>query len=246
MIRILWNVFVIFLVLHLLAIVAFAGWLRASGRLDRARMQQVVAMFEPTISAEQTRLEEQDQDAQRQEKKDRELALLKESAKPPTTVDQRLRQGREGDALAQQKLELTRLAVASLLKNMENAKREVASQRAQLKQAREAFDKSMDKRLKLLKDENFKQVVGVYEALKADQVKSIFIELIGQGKEDQVIEYLAAMEQRKSAKVLSAFESPEDLIVATRLIQGLRKRNLPLPPDAPEAVGAAKGKGGST
>lgn len=246
MIRVLWNVFVIFLFLHLLALVAFAGWLRTSGRLDRARLKQVVAMFEPTIAAEQMRLEDEEQEAQRQEQKDKELALLKESANSPTTVDQRLRQGREGNALALQKLEFTKLAVASLLKNSQNVKSEVASQRALLAKERETFEKSMDKRLKLLKDENFQQVIGLYESLKPDQVKSIFLQLIGQGKEEQVIEYLAAMAQRKSAKVLSAFESPEDLIVATRLIQGLRKRGLPLPPDAPEVAGSVKGKGGST
>ena len=235
MIRTLWNVFALLLLIHLLATAGFVLWLRGSGRLDQARLSQVVALFKTTIADEQAAQEAARQEELEQQQQRGELARLEEVADGPTTVGDRLRNRQEDDEVALQKLEMTERAMAILRKNIENAGSDLARQQAAAEQERRAFEQRMAARLEVLADENFQQAVSVYESLKPDQAKAMLLELIEQGEEDQVIEYLAAMQLRKSAKVLSQFEAGAEAKVASRLIEGLRLRGLE-PTAAPTQV----------
>ena len=224
--KVLWNVIAVLLLIPLVAALGFVGWLRSSGRLDRRRLDTVVALFKTTLAEEQQQLEQARQDAQQQLEKRQAMARLEEVAEGPTTVSDRLRKGQEDDEVGLLKLEWTRRAVADLLANIENAKSELTRRRDEDEAERQAFEQRMAKKIDQLKDENFQHAVSIYEQLKPDQAKQNFLELIEQGREDQVVDYLAAMELRKAAKVLAQFETPTEVPVGTRLIQRLRQRGI--------------------
>ena len=226
MIKALWNAIAVLLLIHLLATLGFVAWLRTSGRLDGARLNQVVAMFKITIADQRQQLEDEEKQAAEQLRQREALARLEEVADGPRSVSDRLRTEAEDNEVALQKLELATRAVAAMRSTIESAKADLARRQTEDDTERQAFEKRMDQRLDQLKDENFRQAVSVYENLKPAQAKANFLELIKGGNEDQVVDYLAAMQLRKAAKVLAQFETPEDVTVSARLIQRLRERGI--------------------
>ena len=77
-----------------------------------------------------------------------------------------------------------------------------------------------------MQDEDFKRAVKTLEQLPARQAKDVVQQMLGQGKLDQAVDYLAAMQLRKSAGVLKAFKSEAEVVQVTRLIEQLRLRGV--------------------
>ena len=228
-----WNVISIFLVIHLIAAMFFVGWLRSSDRLNKPRMDSLVAMFRVTITDEQAKLEETAEAEEEQRQAMRELARLEEVAHGLTSVDDRLRTDYEDEEVGLQKLEWTKRAIVDLLQNLEKTKAELLRLKKENKTERDAFDKAVADRAEMLADESFQQAVKLYENLDPELARQSFLELIKQDKENHVVDYLAAMQLRKAAKVLGQFEGPKDVAVATRLIQRLRERGVELTTTGP-------------
>ena len=84
------------------------------------------------------------------------------------------------------------------------------------------------------------------QSQKPKQAKAILQTLLTEGHQDQVVDYLAAMQERKAAKVLAAFKTPQEVVQATALVEALRQRGMFALPAAAGGVVAAAGEGGST
>ena len=69
-------------------------------------------------------------------------------------------------------------------------------------------------------------MVESYASLKPKLAKQAFLELIKQNKMDEVVEYLAAMQLRKSAAILNQFKADEEVPVAAQLLESLRLRGV--------------------
>ena len=72
----------------------------------------------------------------------------------------------------------------------------------------------------------------MYEKIQAKQAKAMMTQLValGQAGEIQVVDYLAAMNERKAAEILGQFKDEREIPLATRLIERLRTRGIdPLP-----------------
>ena len=224
----LWNVISIFLVIHLIAVLVLVGWLRTSDRLNKERVNGVVEMFRLTITDEQTTLEEEAEAEEEQRQAMRELARLEEVADGLTSVDDRLRTSSEDKEVGLLKLEWTKRAIVDLLQNLEKTKAELVRLKNENETERDAFEKAVADRTEMLADESFQQAVKLYENLDPELAKKNFLELIKQDQEDQVVDYLSAMQLRKAAKVLGQFEGAKETAIVTRLIQRLRERGVEL------------------
>lgn len=222
----LWTAFVILLLLHALALGGFVGWLYAEGRLDQGRVDRVVEMFKLTL--------EQEAKQQAQEQKQLEETTAKALAAerieriahgPMTMVDLVSAEQRVDDRTTAQSQRLER-EVQDLRRLLSNAESLVAGQKKQLEAQKEALKDALEKTADQAEEENFQLAVQWFEQIEADQAKRVFQQMINQGRIDEAVDYLAAMDQRKSAGVIGEFNDQADIATATLLIDQLRQRGV--------------------
>lgn len=222
----LWNILSAFVMVNLLAVAALLVWLATSGRLSQQRVDQVIDTFRPTIAQAQAAAEQAQRSQDEKLQAEQDLVRLERVSKGPTTFADRLRDQQEGQEIAAQKLAWMRSTIASLTHRLENDKTQVKKLKAELDAAQAAFDNAVQARAARQNNQDFQIAVRMYEQLEPDQAKSMFKELLKQGNEGQVIDYLASMQLRKAAAVLREFQDEEELIEATNLIQRLRERGV--------------------
>ena len=224
----LWNGIALFLLINLVAGVAFVAWLYQSGRLSSERIEKTVEVFKLTVEQEQKQLEEAETLAAKAEQEKDELSW-KESVKAgPRSVQNRLdanQEARERQLQYELRREKDREA---LIDAMNNYKRGIEQLRNELEAQKNEFEQRLAAQAKRYKSENFGKAVRMYEQGKPKQVKSIFLDLIGRGQQNQVIEYLAAMQPRKAAAILKQFKNEAEIRTAASLIEGLRTRGVGL------------------
>lgn len=216
----------ILLALHFLAGVGFAGWLYGTGRLDRDRWERVVELFSPTI-AEEARLAEEAAKLEAEARAVAERAARLEAvADGPQTLTDRLAFEERADEFAIHRIERLQRETDDLRGQVERAKEMLAEQKAQLDAEREAFDSFVSETTEKMKAEDFQHAVQVYEQLKPRQSKQMLEQLLAEGKSDEVVDYLAAMQLRKAAAVLKEFKTPAEIATAATLIESLAARGV--------------------
>ncbi len=221
--RTLWQVISILAILHLLMLGVGVAWLSGSGRLNGDRVDQVVALFDQTIEADDA---EDAAEAVRQKK----LAAAEAEAQR-RRPDAEARREADRWAIEQHSLRLERLRdeIKQLDDTRRRAEANLERQRQQLAEERRLLDERVEKITSKTDDEGFKQAVGLYESLPAKQVKQQFMKMlenqvvVGQADSlDQVVGYLKAMEPRKAASVLKEFKADQEIVWAVKLMERLR------------------------
>jgi len=219
-----WNIIAIVSLLNLLILLGFVGWLVQSQRLDRARLHAVVAMLKPTIPEEAKAQEEERKKEEELRVEQEKIAHLKQAEQGPVTLMDRLSADQQADELAMHKLAKLQTEIAALHRGLETQNRQLTMERQLLVNERQAFEDARAAREKMVQSEDFKQAVALLEQIKPAQAKQMFEQMIRQGGNQQVVEYLAAMDERKSAAMMREFKSPEEIATATWLIEQLRLR----------------------
>jgi hypothetical protein len=214
------------ILLNLLAIFALAGWLYQSDRLDSDRLARVVDMFTPTLAEEARLIEEAAAREVETQAMQTQLARLEAVAEGPMTTDDRLARQQERDELAEARVLRLQRDIADLQRQLELAQAQITKDRTRLQQDRAAFEQARQREVQMQKDANFQQAVRTFEQLRPRQVKQMFQTLMDEGKSEQVVDYLAAMQLRKAAAVLKEFRDDQEIAQATSLIQELRKRGV--------------------
>ncbi|MAE66721.1 MAG: hypothetical protein CMJ18_20835 [Phycisphaeraceae bacterium] len=225
MIRMLWNVFAVLLLIHVLGAAGLAGWLYTSGRLDGDRLQAAVAVFETTIQAEQEEQEEQekaDELAIRTQQVAARQQWLTSVSDGPRPNRDRLNEREQEEQLSRQQTERFERDRQALLDAMANYRKQIEGLQKQLVAQRLEFERRLEEQAKKKDDEGFRKAVQLYAQSKPKQVKQMFMDLVARGQVDRVIEYLSAIPPRQAAAVLKQFKQPEEVTLATRLIEGLR------------------------
>lgn len=221
----LWSITFLVLI-HLLAAAIFAGWLWQSGRVNTERLSAAVDIFRLTIAEEQA----QEEEAARLEAEAREMAeraaRLEAVADGPRTLQDRLAIEERADELAIHRLDRLQRETTDLKRQIARAKELIAEQKAELDAERKAFDEFVAATTQRMQDDDFQMAVAMYEQLKPRQAKQMFQQLIAEGRTDEVVDYLAAMQLRKAAGVLKEFKTPPEIEQATMLIQRLSERGV--------------------
>ena len=242
--RTLWLAVSVLLLLHAMVVVGGVLWLWTSGRLNGERVGKVVEVFRPTLVREKEMEAEAKKVAEDAVEREAEMARLSQLGKGPLTPEDRLTTDQREDELLRQRLERLEREKQDLLRQIELAKDALTKQKGELDSQRESFNKELAEEVKRRGDRDFAMAVQMYEQLRPKQAKEMFQALMRQGKVEEVVGYLAAMQLRKSSAVLKEFKTGEEIGQVTELVQHLRKRGVdPLSskPAIPETQG---GEGG--
>lgn len=207
-------------IINLLAVAGLVGWLFSQGRIDRQRVLEMSEILGETSEARAERIE---------------AARLKAEAanapKPRTDGDIRSTDQRN-DA----RIELTMID----RERLERLQREVRDLQTQLRQQRQMLDRdrtkfeqekadfqAMRERLYAIDGADyFKKSLAVLNGMKPADIRPVFNTMIGDGKTEEVISYLAAFDERHRAKVVTEFVQGGEVELAAGLLESLRTRGL--------------------
>lgn len=216
--------FIILLLLHLILAVGFVGWLGASDRLDGQRVHQVVDMFKPTLAeVRQMRTEAEKAKAEAEAARD-QLIRLESVAKGAKTLEDRLMENFEADEIDLHRLERLNAETEAIRRRLDQDKQLIADELAELQAQRKAFEELVARRTGAMQEEDFTRAVKTLEQLPPKQGKQMIQQYLAAGQTDDAVDYLAAMQLRKSAGILKAFKTDEEISQATMLLEALRTR----------------------
>lgn len=216
--------FIILVFLHLIAAVGFVGWLGATDRVNGERLQRVVDVFMPTIAQEDQTQAEAEVAAAEAESVRQQLVRLVSVADGPKTLEDRLMENFEDDEFDLHRLERLNAETEAIRRRLDQDKQLIAKELTELEARQAAFDELVARRTAVMQNEDFTRAVKTLEQLPPKQAKQMVQEYIAAGQIDEAVDYLAAMQLRKSAGVLKAFKADEDIPQAAELLQKLRDR----------------------
>lgn len=236
----LWMILSTLAIANILAIGGLFGWLHLSDRLNRERFESVRKMFKVTLAQEtQARAAEQGE----MEAAKVKVAAEAKAAAPPETASEKIAEKQvqaEKDLQQaqrkQQELESLKSFVLRQIADLE--KRE-----AQLTAQKVAFEAERKKVIEMEGAAQFKAALATLEAQKPKDAKSILKALLDSKQTDQVIAYLAKMDESKRGKVLAEFIKDEPAVAAD-LLERIRTRGQALAPQTAPALPGAGGSGG--
>lgn len=224
----LFAVISILAIVHVLAALGFVGWMVATERVDRERLEKIQSIFEKSVPEAQAEAEQQQKiDAAAGEQAAR-LAALQGKSAGPESITQRLAAEQQRNEITLRQIERTREEVESLQRNLRLAQQRVEQQYEQLMAEKTSLEKRLADIERQRNDEGFKKAVELYESLPAKQTKSMFMVMLRENHADQVVAYMEAMEPRKAAGVLKEFKTPDEIAKATELTERLRARGTDL------------------
>ncbi|MCA9303691.1 MAG: hypothetical protein KC996_06185 [Phycisphaerales bacterium] len=220
----LWTLVSTLAFLNLLAVLGFAGWVYTSGRIDKARIQEVQSLFGETVAERDQRLAVEEKAAAEalasMEKPLPELAL---------TADERNRVRVEMTQVDRQRRERTEREIQDLKGSLMNQQRLIDEDRKALRAEQEAFD-AMRARLEIIEGaDQFAKSLSVLSGLKPKDAMSALQVLLNEGKDEQVVSYLSKMDERVRTKIFAEFVK-EDEQLAANLLESLRTRGLAAAP----------------
>lgn len=226
-----WTILSVLAVANVLALGGFVGWLVQSDRLNKERVQRVRTMLAQTISAEKAAL---DAETVKVEAAKAEAAAAEKLAQPPVPASQVIAasiQQQDADVQTtlrkQRELEDLRSSLLRLQANLEDREKALAQRETN-------FEDTKKRYAQIEGAEQFKTALTTLEGQKAKDAKSVLQSLLSIGQTEQVVAYLARMDEGKRSKVMAEFvkDSPS---VAADLLERLRTRG----------AEAAKGESGS-
>lgn len=209
---------------NILAVLGFVGWLKATDRLNGARIEQVRQLFAPTLAQDKSRLDAAESKAAVDVKAAKEAARL---AHPAVTSEMELTARIETTEMDRQRQQRLRDEIAQLQAAIGAKLDELGRLKVQVAQARQEFEEMTRKTRELTTDQQFKKSLGVLETMKPSQAKSAFQEMMaGPDGKERAVSYLNAMDEGVRSKILQEFVKDEPK-VATELLEALRTRGVP-------------------
>ncbi|MEM9021139.1 MAG: hypothetical protein AAGC44_11285, partial [Planctomycetota bacterium] len=209
--RALFTAVVLFVFINALALGGLFAWLAGTGRLDKARADQVIELFKPTI-AEQTQLEAEVAAAEEEARKVAEQAIrMEQVANGPVTPQMRLDRIEEVSQHQRQLVERRKVEIQAIQRQLDLTRSQVDAKIDAFDQRQQAFQAAVQERLQQFEDEDFRQAVALLEGLPPRQGKELLQAYLQQGKQGQVVNYLAAMQTRLATKVLKEFKEPREV-----------------------------------
>ena len=216
----LWSIIAVMALINVLAIGTLLGWLHSSGRLSRERFQAVKSVFTTTVADEQ---QQKAADAAAADQAAKDAAAQAKLALPPKTAsdqiaDQQFRDEQREQLIQRQRQELESLRSALLVQvaRLQERENKLAAERAAFAEERRKIAETDGTR-------QFKEALATLEGQKPRDAKVVLDALLQTRQVDQVVAYLARMEEGKRTKVIAEFVK-DDPSVAADLLERLRTR----------------------
>ncbi len=196
MIKGLYHLLALVAIVHLLVLVGLAGYLLASGRLDRQRMDAVVDVLRggrlPSTPVVARPASPQTQPAP-------ELSQ--------TTIARNLEQ----DEIARRLFEQRRREIDDRLRLTQAIRLEVIRRQEELARRSEEFRRQM---VEQFQQSGFQKELELLESVSGKKAKEV---LIGK-KESEAVRLLTAMDVRTGKKIIEACKSPEEMAWVSRIL----------------------------
>lgn len=245
--RNLWTIASVLAMANLFAIASVVGWLGASGRLDRERIDELKQVLGETAQEREARLaQQQEQEEARQQEVERLEARVETLMTSPMTAEELVRLQQEAAMAADQRM-------TRAMRELEDLRNLLARERAEadrlgeaIELQRAAFEARIAERDNLLGQEQFRTAVDTLQGLRPPAAMNVLMAMWdGQAPPPEgdldgqaiVVEYLRAMEGRQRNKILAEFEE-QDPTLAAVLLERLRTDGV-----TPEVADAAAGPG---
>jgi flagellar motility protein MotE (MotC chaperone) len=212
--RTLWNVVSFLAIVHLLAGLMLAGWLWHSRRLDGDRIMQVRALLAEPVTDEAAPGDASGDDDPDAIDGVQTAAALPSGARVELSSMLREQMMQSVRWLEDEK----RLLTAQL----ERATAQVEQQQQAFTDRQAQWEQSIEAQRQRRIDEQFGKVVRNLESVPPKQAQRILSTLVAEGRPEQAVAYIDAMNPRAAAKVLREFKSDEDTVLATELLERLR------------------------
>ncbi len=216
----LWKLISVIAFLNLLAILGFAGWIYASGRVDTGRIMEVQSLFGETVEQRDARIAEEEK-AVAEELANREKPLPEIAM----TADERNQARVEMTQVDRQRRERTEREINDLKRSLSRQQQMIEEERAALEAEKKAFDE-MRARLKSIEGaDQFAKSLSVLQGLKPKDAMAALQALLDEGEHEQVVSYLSEMDDRVRTKIFTEFIKADDRLAAN-LLESLRTRGL--------------------
>ncbi len=238
------TIIAVLAIANMLAILGFVGWLKMSDRLSPERIEKIKAILRPTLADEAAAMKEEERKA--------EVAKVEEAVQarldaPPVSAAEQIKD-READMEATLQNEQRRASeIAQLRASLIKQKEDLEAREKQLARDREAFEAERKAIAEIEGTKQFRTALSTLEAQKPPAAKAVLNELWMQGLTDEVLSYLAKMDEGKRGKVMAEFVK-DDAALAADLLERLRTRGVEVPKDAGSAAAgpsSASAEGGT-
>lgn len=224
-----WNILAIFAVMNVLAVGGLLGWLSMSKRLNSERINAIRTVLARTIEQEKAEAAMKEMESKQQAE---EKAKQEKLAEPPVTAGEKIAEQQFRDEQRQQlllrqqqELENLRSSVLAQLARLEEREKKLESDR-------KAFDAERKRLAEVDQDKQFKLALSTLENQKPKDARLMMSALLDRQEHEQVVAYLAAMEESRRGKVLAEFVK-DDTQVAADLLERLRRRGMAAPIASP-------------
>lgn len=171
----LWMTLSALAIANLLALAGFLMWLKSSDRLDRGRLEQVRQIISKPLAQEKAEKEAQSKKAEAEKKTAEETA---KAARPPLTASEALAARLEAGEIDRQRIEALRSAIRALQDPLRAEREALTIEKRKLQQDQAAFQAQVASHDALVGDQQFKKTLGVLEALKPAEAKSLIMEIL--------------------------------------------------------------------
>ena len=214
--RTLWNALSFMAVVHLLALLIFAGWLWKSGRLDEGRLHAARDLFTTTVAEDEAAaiaVELAAADAAA------EAAALDRAQNPrlPSAVHATLRtQLRSVEHEVARRLDAERQRLSD---DLERRSADLDRREAELARREAALDLTEIAEQARDAEAQFEKVVTQYELASPKVAKGWALNLVAEGKTETLVGYLDAMDPRAAKKILNEFKTEAESTLAAQLLE---------------------------
>lgn len=216
----------VILVLNLLAMLAGVGWLLGTGRVNKSRVVELTEMFGEPVAIEQARLEEERREQERaQAAEPRPLPELALNSEERNLVRVEMTQ-----------VDIARLArmkreVEDLRESLRNERRSITTEREALARERAEFESMRARLMAVEGDEQFQKALQTLKGLDPQDASALLQTLLNQeGKYEQVISYLSALDTRSRTAIVAEFVQGGQQQLAADLLESVRLRGLETTP----------------
>ncbi|MEM1446475.1 MAG: hypothetical protein AAGF84_10490 [Planctomycetota bacterium] len=233
------SVIVLLVAIHLLGVAAGFVWLSATNRLDRDRLDKLVDVFRMPLDQEAALEAEREQNEAEALAIQQQLIRMEDVADGPQSLEDRLARKLEGDDFAMHRLARMQEESTAIEQRLAQDRAFVEGELKRLAAERKEFEAEKERYANQMQDEDFRRAVQTLEQLKGRQAKQMLQVLLDRDQQELAVDYLAAMNLRKSAGILKEFKGEDEAAQAIEIVEALRQRGIQLASPAPAQVAGA-------
>lgn len=217
-----WMIISALALANVLAVGGLLGWLSATDRLNKDRVQRIREMLaKPMAVEEQERLAAEA--AAKQQADDDARAIRLAAAPVPAAVQ--IATEREEAELAHQRMLRRQREIDDLGAQLVRRQDDLDQRERSLHQRIAAFEAEKQRYLEIEGAGQFRAALETLEGLKAKEAKALLGTMLEQGLGEQVVAYLSRMDDRKRSAIVSEF-AREQPSLAADLLERLRTRGV--------------------